>query len=74
MFNLLHSRRKAPDKPLGVYAKRDVSWSGITPPDTLLEALNWPLRDVSAALERGIVRGVSVFVEGIKRTDLLKSI
>ena len=74
MFNLLHKRKNAPDNPLGEYEKKDVSWSGITLPDSSLEALNWPLRDVNAVLERGMVRGVSVFVEGIKSTDLLKSI
>ena len=66
--------KNAPDKPLREYVKRGHSWSGMTPPDSSWEALNWPLRDVTAALESGIVRGVSVFVEGIKRTDLLKSI
>ena len=50
---LLHKRKKAPDKPLGVYVKRGHSWSGITPPDTPWEVLSCPLRDVNASLERG---------------------
>ena len=74
MLNLLQSRKKAPDKPLNEYVKRGASWSGITPLDSLWETLNWPLRDVIASHESGMDRGVSVFVEGIKRTDLLKSI
>ena len=50
MFNLPQRRKKAPDKPLKEYAKRGVSWSGITPPDTLREALVGGISSLQGAL------------------------